>query len=161
MKIEDAAKILGLDGEITIDEVKTAYRKACSKYHPDKGGSLEMMKAVNLAYEALKVFEGTIDAGEACYGELLNEALLKIIDLPGIEIEVCGAWIWVTGNTKPHKAALGKDGAGFFWANKKKAWYFRPSDWKSNSRGKWSLDEIRDQHGTSKVKTRPQPRLAG
>ncbi len=160
MKLEDAAKILDLNGDVTKAAVKTAYRKACIKYHPDKDGCVEMMKAVNQAYETLKDFEGNIEAGSLGYADLLNEALLKIIDLPGIEIEVCGAWIWVTGDTKQHRQALGKDGAGFFWASKKKAWYFRPSDWKSSSRGAWSLDRIRDEHGSEKVKGRDQQRLA-
>lgn len=160
MKVEDAAKILGITGDITAELVKKAYRRASSKYHPDKGGSVEMMQAVNQAYEALKDFSGNLDAGDIDYGDLLNEALNKIITLQGIEIEVCGAWIWVTGETRQHKDALGKNGAGFWWAKKKKAWYFRPSDWKSASRGNWSLDEIREKHGSERVYTQQPQRLA-
>jgi len=160
MKLEDAAKILELNGDLTKSDIKKAYKKACTKYHPDKGGSVEMMQAINQAYAELKDFEGNLEAGTLGYSDLLNEALLKIIDLPNIEIEVCGAWVWVTGDTKEHSKALGKNGAGFWWAKKKKAWYFRPSDWKSSSRGDWSLDRIRGEHGTQKVNTRFQPRLA-
>lgn len=105
-------------------------------------------------------FPGNVDAGVLGYSDLLNEALNKIIDLPGIEIEICGAWVWVTGDTKTHSKALGKNGAGFFWAKKKVAWYFRPSDWKSSSRGTWDLDRIRGEHGTQKVKGKQQMRLA-
>ncbi len=160
MKIEDAAKILKIDGDLTQADIKKAYRKACIKYHPDKGGCVEMMKAVNQAYSVLKDFEGNIKAGCLDYGDLLNEALLKVIDLPNIEIEVCGAWIWITGDTKPHSQVLGKKGAGFWWAKKKKAWYFRPSDWKSRSRGNWSLNNIRAKHGSEKVQGREQQRIA-
>ena len=39
MKISDAAKLLGLTGEINPKIVKKAYLNACNKYHPDKGGS--------------------------------------------------------------------------------------------------------------------------
>jgi len=162
MKLEDAAKLLGLTGDLTKAVIKRAYQVASSKYHPDKGGSKEMMQAVNAAYEALKGFEGNLEAGDLDYADLLNDALLKIIDLPGLVIEVCGAWIWVTGDTKPHSAALGRKegGAGFFWAKKKKSWYFRPSDWKSASRGNWSMDKIRDTHGSDRVKGKQQMRLA-
>jgi len=162
MKIEDAAKLLEISGELTKEIIKRAYKKACSKYHPDKGGSTEMMQAINQAYESLKDFEGNIEAGELGYADLLNEALLKILDLPSIEIEVCGAWIWVTGETKQHSAVLGRKegGAGFFWAKKKEAWYYRPSDWKSASRGNWDLDRIRDAHGSQKINSRGQQRLA-
>ena len=156
MKVSDAAKILEVSGEITQEIVKKAYRKACSKYHPDRNpAGTEMMKAVNAAYAALKNYAGHIEIEseqDQDYGEALNNALNAIIGLDGIEIEVCGAWVWVTGNTKPYKDVLGKNGAGFFFASKKKAWYFRPSDWKSSSRGNWSLDDIRNNHGSQKVR---------
>ena len=113
-----------------------------------------MMQAVNQAYEALKDYSGMVEVDETQlnYGEELNDALNKIIHLSGLIIEICGAWVWVTGDTKPHSKELGKNGAGFFWAKKKKAWYFRPSDWKSASRGNWSLDDIRNGHGSQSVK---------
>ena len=154
MKNEDAAKLLGLANDITPDTVKLAYKRACNKYHPDKGGSDEMMKAINQAYQTLKEFEGSLESGDLNYPDELNEAINNIINLPGVFIEVCGAWIWVTGETKQHAKALGKNGAKFFYASKKKAWYFRPSDWKSASRGKFSLDEIRAKHGSNSVKGR-------
>lgn len=161
MKKEDAAKILEITGELTKETTKKAYRKACSKFHPDKGGSLKMMQAVNEAYEALKDFEGNVEAGCEGYADALNDAINKVINLPGIQIEVCGAWVWLTGNTKPHAKILGRKegGAGFYYAKKKKAWYYRPTDWKSSSRGSWSLDQIRDQHGSIKVTKKDQHKI--
>ena len=154
MTIQDAIKILQLSGSVTPELVKKAYRKASSKYHPDRNpAGAEMMKAVNAAFETLKDYTGQVEEGtQEDYGDELNEALNAIIDLPGIDIEICGAWVWVTGNTRPHKDALGKNGAGFYFASKKKAWYYRPQDWKSASRGNWSLDRIREEHGSQKVK---------
>ncbi len=160
MKIEDAAKILKLTGEITPEKTKAAYRAAAKLYHPDKGGSNEMMQIVNEAYEILKNYEGCIQIDEDDpgfeYAGILNEAINKIIHLPGIEIEVCGNWVWVTGNTKPHAKILGRKegGAGFYYASKKKAWYFRPEEWKSSSRGSLTLDEIRDNYGSQSVRNK-------
>lgn len=156
MKKEDAAKILGINGLITKEITKKAYRVASSKYHPDKGGSVEMMQAVNQAYETLKDYSGQVEAGDINYGSDLNTAINKIINLQGLTIEVCGAWVWVTGETKQYAKILGRKegGAGFFFAKKKAAWYYRPADWKSASRGSWSLDKIRNTHGTTEVKTR-------
>lgn len=161
MKLEDAVKNLNISGSITPEIVKAAYRKSCSQYHPDRNpAGTEMMKAVNAAYATLKDFTGTIDnESQENYAEGLNEALNAIIHLDGIHIEVCGAWIWVTGNTKPYKDQLGKNGAGFFYASKKKAWYYRPADWKSASRGGWSLDKIREEHGSNQVRTRQRTAL--
>jgi len=156
MKHSDAAKILGITGDLTPDIIKQAYRRACSKYHPDRNpAGNEMMQAVNLAYEALQDFTGTIDAGETGYDERFNHVLNELLKMVGVNIEVCGAWIWVTGNTKPYKDTLGKNGLGFFWASKKQAWYFRPDDWKSASRGGWSLDTIREKHGSRVITGTP------
>lgn len=32
----DALKVLGLSGEVTPEQIKVAYKKACSKFHPDR-----------------------------------------------------------------------------------------------------------------------------
>ena len=136
--------------------VKHAYRRACSQYHPDRNpAGAEMMKAINLAYEVLKDFEGTLKSGAEGYDEALNNVLNELLKMGGITIEICGAWVWVSGNTKPYKEALGKNGLGLYWASKKCAWYFRPDDWKSSSRGNWSLDDIRMEHGSQIVKGKP------
>lgn len=56
-------------------------------------------------------------------------------------IELVGYWILVTGNTFAVKAVLKE--AGFLFASKKLAWYFRTGEYKVNKGGKKSLDEIR------------------
>lgn len=91
MKISDALAILGLTGEYNPEIIKTAYRKACSKYHPDKNpAGLEMMKMVNQAYDALRDETGVHVVGDidiSSYGEDIFNALSKIIDL-GFDIEI-------------------------------------------------------------------------
>jgi len=76
MNIYDAAKILGLSGEITPEQSKAAYRDACKKYHPDVNPAGEnMMKIVNQAYDALKKYSGQIKEDQQTdYGDLLNDA---------------------------------------------------------------------------------------
>lgn len=37
-------------GVITEQELKSTYRKLVKKYHPDKGGSTEIMKIINYEY---------------------------------------------------------------------------------------------------------------
>ena len=168
MKLVDAAKILKLSGSVEAKDVKAAYKKSCSEFHPDRNpAGEEMMKLINAAYEVLKGYSGVITDSngeevvfdESNYCDDLNNALSAIINLEGLIIEVCGSWVWVTGNTKPHKEILKE--AGYKWANKKKAWNFRPSDWKSASRGSMSLDEIRGTHGSKTVKSNGSNRLAG
>ena len=109
-----------------------------------------MMKAVNVAYELLKDFMGTFEDGhQENYGEAINAALNAIVGL-GLEIEICGAWLWVTGNTKPHREVL--KGAGFRWSPKKLSWYFRPAEYRSFNRTSWSMAEIRGTYGSENIK---------
>jgi DnaJ-class molecular chaperone len=96
MNIKDALNLLELTPRyVNPANIKKAYKKACSKYHPDRNAAgLEMMKLINLAYEAAKNFEGehTTDTTRKNYGEAINEALYKIINF-GLDIEICGAWV--------------------------------------------------------------------
>jgi len=159
MNEKDAVKILGLNGEVTPEIVKRAYHKACSQYHPDRNpAGTEMMKAVNAAYQAIKDITKNIEIDEAAqsYGEDLNEAINAIIHLD-LTLEICGAWVWVRGDTKTYKTQLKE--AGYKWAPKKKSWYFRPADYKSRSRGKYSMDEIREKFGTDTVARKPQQNI--
>ncbi len=158
MNHSDAAKILSLSGDITPEIVKTAYRKACITFHPDKNpAGLEMMKAVNLAYKTLKDVSENIDNSDLDYSEKLNDAINAIINIEGLIVEICGSWVWLSGNTKPHKNTIKT--AGYFWASKKRQWYFRPSDYKSRSRGGVSMDKIRDMHGSTHVKAKDKKQI--
>ena len=50
-------EILGIDNKATLKEIKLAYLKLSSKYHPDKNkdvGTSEDFKSINCAYEVLK-----------------------------------------------------------------------------------------------------------
>ena len=112
MRISDAAHILGLTGEITPEDTKLAFRRAAQKYHPDRNpAGLEMMKLVNAAFDLLKDWTGNLDSEGATtegagYPDAVSEALNKILELAGLNIEICGAWVWVDGETYPHRTAL-------------------------------------------------------
>ncbi len=160
MNVYDAAKILGITGEINPKIVKSSFREACKKYHPDVNpAGEELMKLVNEAYEILKDHKGESRDQQSDYSDLLSEALNAIIHLEDLIIEICGAWIWITGNTKTHKELLKE--SGFRWASKKKAWYFRPEEYRSSSRGKKSLNDIRAKYGSSRPEKATHHRLNG
>jgi hypothetical protein len=142
----------------TLDEVKKEYRKLAMQFHPDKGGSTETMQAINDEYNYVtaKILSGGTftkeqQASEFDMSEQFREVLNKIIALEGINIEICSHWIWVTGNTYPVKNTL--KSAGFFFASKKVAWYFRPAEYKVKSKTKMSLDQIRSKYGSQTVGT--------
>lgn len=174
---KDALSILGMSisdidddreiREVTRSLIKTMYRQACSKYHPDRNpAGLEMMKLVNAAAESLAgIINGEVlnwdwsiekEAETPQMGDELNAALNAVVGL-GLTIEICGSWIWVSGDTKPHKDIL--KSAGYRWAPKKLMWSFCGGA-RTTSRGKFSMDDIRNRHGSFTVKPRDSKRIA-
>jgi hypothetical protein len=147
----------------TIDEVKAHYKKLAKENHPDRGGDTATMQAINseYAYACAHIYKkaGMSDEQadeEMKMSEAYREAIEKIINLPGITIEVVGHWIWVTGNTKAVKDEL--KAAQFFFASKKVAWYFRAEAYKVKG-GKKSLDEIRAKYGSQVVRKEEKSKI--
>ena len=136
-------------------DLKSLYKALAMANHPDRGGDVEIMKAINVQYEAaFKALQnGTQSASEAEAEweaeAVYMEKIQALANFEGLEIELCGTWIWVTGNTRPAKEALKQ--AGFFWANKKLAWFWRPEDSKTSNRTERSLHDIRGLHGSKKM----------
>lgn len=152
MKTNEALKLLGLsEGHVTPEDIKTAYRKAAFKFHPDRNpAGLKMMQMINAAYDLVKDFSGDCTSSAEAFCEKINDAFMAIINLD-LNIEICGTWIWVTGDTKTHKEIL--KAAGYKWSHPKTAWYFRAEEHKSPWYNKsHTLDEIRVKYGTQSVK---------
>lgn len=155
MRIEEARKTFGFNqNQITEGDVKKAYRELSKKYHPDRNKEgAEMMKLINSAKDVLMglsfpyTFEN--DDFEADFLDRFRDAFGAILDLEGLKIELVGAWIWVTGETKRHKEELKE--AGFFYSRNKNAWYFHTSPKKRFFKGKKSLDEIKNKYGARQI----------
>ncbi len=144
----------------TLDEVKTLYRSLAKQHHPDRGGVTATMQAINseYAFACAKIVKGENLNTEEAEAEILKaekyrEALEKIISLEGITIELIGAWLWVTGNTYPHRAIL--KAAGFLFAPKKTAWYFRTDEFKTHNRHHLTLEEIKAKYGSRNISFAP------
>lgn len=129
----------------TLDELKKEYRRLTKKLHPDCGGSDEAMKALNAEFEQMfdRLSKGTKTTETAADFMHIVEALLK---LDGITVEICGSWLWISGNTYQHKNALKQ--AGCRWASAKKLWYWRSEDQPSSSHKSVSMDRIREKYGS-------------
>ncbi len=81
--------------------------------------------------------------------------------MQGIQIELCGSWLWMTGETMKYKEQL--KALGCLWSANKKAWYYNGDSRKSKKRAHCkSMDEIRTAWGSQKIaktdeKTEAQP----
>lgn len=78
----------------------------------------------------------------------MNKVIEKIKTLNGLELEICGTWLWVGGETKKHSEAL--KAAGLRWASRKRKWYWAATPRRGGS-GNWSMPRIRDAHGSRSI----------
>jgi hypothetical protein len=149
---------------LSVPEMRTLYRKLAHKYHPDKGGDTKKMQELNDTYwQALKNAEkANLDPDQEFdwkHEKDLMDKIQKVVNLEGLEVEVLGLWVWVTGNTYPHKDTL--KASGFFYSKAKQAWYFRKKeDTKRFYRGDSTLDEIRTKYKAQKVRANRKLTLA-
>ena len=157
----------------TAEELKKEYRKLVMKLHPDIiGGDGEGFNEMRNEYE--KLWERLKNVHENSKGETYTATketaetpqdfihiMNVLITLNDIEVEICGSWIWVSGNTKEHREILKQ--LKFKWAHKKQAWYYHTEPYKKRSNRELTLDEIRDMFGSQKyeAKEEKQPVLQG
>lgn len=146
-----------------LEDLKKEYRRLAAKHHPDVGGDTATMAEINNQYEGLfnrLKFEDGMSANPK-YGNSAEKArdyiivIEKLLKIKGICIELCGSWLWITGDTKPVKDQL--KAAGCYYAPKKRCWYWRPATEKSyRSRGNYELPEIREKYGSAEIRARGQ-----
>lgn len=152
----------------TLEELRKQYKELLKLHHPDNGGNVSEMQEINAEYDQLfKVLKNqhenncssnrastSTDYNNMKYDfaedEKLREMLNKIIHFDGIDIELVGAWIWVSGNTYACKKDLKE--LGFRWASQKKMWYWHSEVFQKKSRKTLSMDDIRNYYGSTEIK---------
>lgn len=153
----------------TVEQLKAEYKKLAMKHHPDRGGNTSDMQEINNEYDILfaklknihataegKTYKANKETTET--PEEFKNIINSLINLKGINIELCGSWLWLTGNTREHKEKL--KGLHFKWSKSKCAWYYHSNDYRKSSRKTYSLEEIRDLYGSETIKAEPQLKLA-
>ena len=75
----------------------------------------------------------------------VNNAIEVLSSIEDLELELCGSWLWIGGETKPHKEELKT--AGAHWAPKKKKWYVCPVGTKRYHSKEQDMDSIRSTYG--------------
>lgn len=158
-----------------LQELRKQYKELLKQYHPDNAnGSTEATQEINAEYDRLfKVLkdkheskqtgtEGTkADFNNMKYDfeedEKLREVLQKVIHFSDITIEVCGSWIWLSGNTYPYKNELKE--IGFKWGSTKKQWYWHSEAFRKRGRKTLSMDDIRNFYGSTEVQPEERKKL--
>lgn len=149
----------------TLEELKKAYHRLCLKLHPDVGGSNDEMKILNAEYEQLfeRVKNIHVNKDGKTYEKETQETpekfqwlIAELLKLDGIEIEIIVCFVWITGNTKPHKERL--KALGFRWHSKKRCWYKSPDGYRRWGKGEYTMDEIRGMYASMKIHKDQQQR---
>ena len=141
----------------TVAEIKALYKTLAKKHHPDLGGDAEKMKDLNSQYhDALKGNNGKESEGRKySYNKETEQEIMDVLDrlmsLKGLEIELIGIWIWISGDTKENKEALKE--AGCRWHSKRKVWFYKPKGYKKIRYSKGSLDELAAKYGSEMFKS--------
>lgn len=138
----------------TLDELKAQYRRLAMLHHPDRGGDLDTMKAINAEHDRLfEILKAGHNATADEYhqttetAEEFRDIIEVLLRLEGLTVELCGSWLWISGNTIAHKDAL--KAAGCRWSQNKKMWYWRhPEDSRPYHKSKTSISEIRHKYGS-------------
>ncbi|MDP4272691.1 MAG: J domain-containing protein [Bacteroidota bacterium] len=134
-------------------EVRKLYKELALIHHPDKGGETATMQEINAEYQFIiknRMFDFE-DLSEKQQEEFIiyPEIINQVIGLEGIIIEILGDWIWISGNTYPHRARL--KATGFLFAPKKVMWYYRPSEYKCPNHRPLDIEQIRMKYGSQIV----------
>lgn len=142
-----------------LDELKKAYRDAAKANHPDMGGDTATMQRINAAYtarfEILKNRQnetaaadpdGSTKATTEAPADFIN-IIAALLKLDGLDVELCGRWLWIGGNTMTHKEAL--KAAGCRWSQSKKLWSWHfAEDGARWHKSHYSMDDIRTRYGS-------------
>ena len=159
MTIQEAMKVIKPQGN-SAEDLTAAYRQAAKKYHPDiNPDGAEIMKAVNAAMDLLRATVGKwsirsfCDDGAPSIDEELAAIYAKLRHLAGVKLEVCGSWLWVTGDTRPVKDAI--KAAGLRFSPNKSAWYWHPAGYRKKSKNRYSMDEVRNMWGSQDLESEP------
>ena len=152
------------------EECKKMYKKLAFKHHPDRGGDLDTMKEINNEFDwimkngifksakAKKDTKKDYDFSISQFKDIIT-ALLKF---KGLEIEITGVFIWVTGNTYQNKEVLKQ--LGFRYSRNKKAWYTAPKEYftqKTYYKKAYSMNEIRNKYGSTRFESEGNAKMIG
>lgn len=158
-------------GLTTATEINSVYKALRVAFHPDNGGNAADFQELTTQHAAalaaldhsttaadgapLELPAAVIGLPEHCETSTMDADALKMIEraslIPGVSVELCGSWVWVTGNTKPVKDQLKE--LRFRYSSGKRAWYWHDprEGYRRRGRRHYSLDEIRDMHGSQKL----------
>jgi len=149
-----------------LDKLKKEYFKLAKLYHPDAGGTKEQFQKLQAEYESLlkNLINGSSLSSEEKSNEFeLDKAIRDIVDalinLEGINIELIGKWLWISGNTYPVRGELKKAGLIFIKKDGQPFWVYKGAE--SRGRGNLTIDEIKKKYGSRVIEAKQTRKISG
>lgn len=162
-----------------MDELRSHYRELCLKFHPDKhSDNKEKWNQVFAEmYSEYEMFLGFFIPGENQRQERKEKSsgtkaqtfdfesetdiakmVQDLMQYSGLIIEICGSWLWLTGETYRWRIEI--KGLGFRWQDKKKAWYFAGYEFTPHKAKIMDMKHIRARYGSFEIETGQKQAIA-
>ena len=149
----------------TLAELKKAYKELARKNHPDLGGSVEIMQAINAEYD--KMIEWFAKYGDKTEKEKASKEvempekwrriIEELIKMSNIQVEIIGGWIWLSGSVARHFRKI--QAMGFQYSKKQKRYYLADGITAKCRATRLSMDRIRDIYGSQIINSENQKTL--
>lgn len=145
------------NGVKNVQELKVAYKNLVKKFHPDLNKEIDttrQMQEINAEYDmlvmTLPISENDNKKVENEQDEIAFKAIIESLLRFDIEIEICGVWLWLGGNTYAIKESLKE--LGFKWSSDKKKWYWCAYvDQLKKRKPTKTMEQIRNTYGSKKL----------
>jgi len=136
----------------SLDEIKSEYKKHVLQWLPtaERAGEADLLALLDTEYNEIsqrpnfKKNSPEVQAEFTVFPKIVKE-LVTI----GLDMEMCGSWLWVSGNTFDHTEKLKE--LGLKYSPNKKMWYYRPKWSRSTNSSPMSFDYIRNKYGSDKI----------
>lgn len=151
-----------------VNTLRAAYKRLLIKYHPDnnKNDTTGMMQEINAeqdllfqqlkdTYEHSDNYKKQTDRQKQAYDwekdKQLRAIIVALSKFAGLEIELCGTWVYVRGETYPYRKELKV--LGMNYNRQKKCWIIHFDDYYKYHKKSASMSHIRDKYGSVIIQT--------
>lgn len=136
----------------TLDAVKVEFKKLAQQWmvNDNDQASIAILESIEQEYLSIsqrpKFKQLEKDVREDFIG---FPGIVKPLVKLGLNLELCGTWLWISGDTISCKEVLKE--MGLRYSPNKKMWYYRPVWSRSSNSSPVSFDFIRRKYGSDTV----------
>lgn len=154
-----------------VNTLRAAYKRLLIKYHPDNNtqdttGIMQEINAeydklfeqIKYAYESSESYTKQTDRQKQAYDwekdKQLRAIIVALSKFAGLEIELCGTWVYVRGETYPYRKEL--KALGLRFNPHKECWIIHFDDYYKYHKKSVSMSHIRDKYGSVIIQTKKE-----